>query len=74
MSARGARCAQVRAALGVYVAIKKQRQSAQARALRQLEQLLLVGQQQAIATVVMMVSAENKAERRTVAREAGKWR
>ena len=69
-----ARCAQVHAALGAYASIRKRRQTAQARALRQLEQALLVGQQQALAAVVMMVSAEGKADRRTVERATGRWR
>ena len=35
---------------------------------------MLVGQQQALAAVVMMVSAEGKADRRTVERATGRWR
>ena len=66
----------MRLAAGVYMAIRKQRTTMQARARQQLEQHMLDGQQQALdAAIVMSASAaKDKAPRRTVKRAAGSWR
>ena len=64
----------VRAALGVYKHIKRQRASLRARAMHQLAQQLLDGQQQAAVAVVMAASAAEAAPRRSVERALGKWR
>ena len=71
------RWSRVRAALGVYTAIKKRRASSSARAVRQLELTLLRGQEAALAAVVMAASSDDgdgKEKRRSVERAAGKWR
>ena len=63
--------ARLRAGLGAYSLIKKQRTTRQARVLQQLEQTLLEGQQQALAVVVALASAgKDKTDRRHVARAA----
>ena len=64
----------VRAALGVYKTIKRQRASLRARAMHQLAQQLLDGQQQAAVAVVMAAGATEAAPRRDVERALGKWR
>ena len=67
--------ARLRAGLGAYSLIKKQRTTRQARVLQQLEQTLLEGQQQALAVVVAMAAtSKDKTDRRHIARAAGKWR
>ena len=71
------RWSRVRAALGVYTAIKKRRASSSARAVRQLELTLLRGQEASLAAVVMAASSDDgdgKEKRRSVERAAGKWR
>ena len=78
MSARETATARrLRLAAGVYMAIRKQRTTMQARARQhELEQHMLDGQQQALdAAIVMSASAaKDKAPRRTVKRAAGSWR
>ena len=77
MSARETATARrMRLAAGVYMAIRKQRTTMQARARQQLEQHMLNGQQHALdAAIVMSASAaKDKAPRRTVKRAAGSWR
>ena len=77
MSARETATARrMRLAAGVYMAIRKQRTTMQARARQHLEQHMLDGQQQALdaAIVVSAPAAKDKAPRRTVKRAAGSWR
>ena len=65
----------VRAALGVYAAIKKQRTTRQARAMRQLQDALLSGQEDAVAAVVALCQDDQAGgPRRTVHRALGRWR
>ena len=65
----------VRAALGVYAAIKKQRTTRQARAMRQLQDALLSGQEDAVAAIVAWCQDDQAGgPRRTVHRALGRWR
>ena len=67
--------ARLRAGLGAYSLIKKQRTTRQARVLQQLEQTLLEGQQQALAVMVATAAAgKEQVDRRHVERATGKWR
>ena len=65
--------ARLRAALGVYKLIKKQRATRRASTRHQLQASLLAGQQEAIAAVIPLVCEEG-AGRRTVLRALGRWR
>ena len=71
--ARSSSCWRARASFAAYRGIQKQRATARARAMRQLEQNALAGQLQAVATVMAM-SVEDMTERRVVGRALGKWR
>ena len=63
----------VHAAPAVYTTLRKQRTTRQARAMCQLQEALLTGQDDAIAVVVAL-SQDQGAARRIVERALGKWR
>ena len=63
-----------RTVLAAYACIRKQRASARHRALLQLENQLLAGQQDAIVAVLALSCADESEGRRVVERALGKWR
>lgn len=64
----------LRAALGVYKTIQRQREARAARALHQLRQRLLDQQDDALGAAILSISQDEHSVRRTVERALGKWR